>query len=342
MKISENVSLAQYSTMRLGGMARYLVEVASEDELLQALAFADENNLRIHVVGGGSNTVFSGYGFEGLIIVNRIMGIDQLELEDGLELEVGAGENWDDIVALTVEKGFFDIAALSLIPGTVGAAPVQNIGAYGQQVSDSIVSVRAYSLEKKEFITILRQNCNFGYRSSRFNQEDRDKFIITSIKLRLNRKNIQPPFYADVSKYFLEHQIDENNLTADQLRQAVSTVRVVKLPDPSQVANCGSFFKNPVVDKKTFKKLKQNYPELKAHQTDDGNLKLYGAQLIELAGLKDFHDDETGMATWKNQALVMVNENAKTAEDLIKFKQKIIKKVAEKFGITLVQEPELV
>lgn len=342
MQIQKNISLAAYSTMQLGGKATFLVEITSENELLEALAFAEKENLDIHVVGSGSNSIFSERGFNGLVIINKIAGISEAEAPDSLELTVGGGENWDTVVELSIERGFSDIAALSLIPGTVGAAPVQNIGAYGQQVSDSLILVKAYDTQTEAFVELTKENCGFSYRHSRFNTVDKGRFIITFVKLRLSRKTVTPLFYADVSRYFEEHGINENTVTPAQLREAVSTVRVIKLPDPKAVANCGSFFKNPVVDQAKFNALLSEFPELKSHQTDDGNLKLYGAQLIELCGLKDYHDPETGMATWKNQALVLVNESAKTTDDLLAFKAKIVKVVEEKFGITLEQEPELV
>lgn len=342
MDVKQNVSLADYSTMRLGGVARFLVTVRSEDELLQALAYGKEQGLRTHLLGGGSNTIFTNQGFDGLVIVNKIMGIAEEPTDDTLILSVGAGENWDTVVALSVKHGYSDIAALSLIPGTAGAAPVQNIGAYGQQISDSLVSLRAYDMQNDAFVELMHDECGFLYRQSRFNTTDKGRYIITVIKLQLSRKNISPPFYADVAAYFKQHGIDQNAVSAAQLREAVSTVRVVKLPDPSTVANSGSFFKNPVISQSKFERLQQRFPNLKAHQTDDGNLKLYGAQLIELAGMKDFHDPETGMATWKNQALVLVNESARSAEDLVLFKRKIIDAVQEMFSITLVQEPELI
>lgn len=342
MTIAENVSLADYSTMRLGGPARYLATVQSEDELTEALSFARQSNVKIHICGGGSNTIFSDSGFDGLVIVNRILGISENVDGDTLELHIGGGENWDDVVALSVERGYFDIAALSLIPGTAGAAPVQNIGAYGQQVSDGIVSVRAYDVKNGEFVEILKQDCNFSYRHSRFNTADKGRFIITNIKLQLHRKSIRPPFYADVESYFQQHGVDSASVSPQQLREAVSTVRVIKLPDPRTIANTGSFFKNPVVTPEGYENLIARFPNLKAHQTDDGNLKLYAGQLIELAGLKDYHHDETGMATWKNQALVLVNESAESTRDLLKFKELVVDTVQKIFEITLVQEPELV
>lgn len=342
MKIQQNIPLAGYSTMKLGGNATYLCEVTSEGELEEAVQYATENNLGIHVVGSGSNSVFSAKGFAGLVIVNKIMGIKVVEEDEQLRLEVGAGEDWDSIVELTVANGFADMAALSLIPGTTGAAPIQNIGAYGQQISDVIESVKAYDTLEHKYVVLTNNECGFSYRGSRFNNTDKNRYIITSVKTQLSRKNIRAPFYADVSRYFQEHSYDETTITPAQLREAVSAVRVIKLPDPSTIASCGSFFKNPTVDKQTFENLQKKFPELKAHKTDDGNLKLYGAQLIELCGLKDFHDEATGMATWKNQALVLVNESADSTDDLLAFKAKVVKAVQQKFGITLIQEPEFI
>lgn len=343
MQIQENVSLAQFSTMRLGGATRHFAEVTSEDELLEALDYANDNQLRVHLVGSGSNTIFQDEGFNGLVIRMKIIGINIEHINDGeIIITVGAGENWDDIVARSVEEGFCDIAALSLIPGTIGAAPVQNIGAYGQQISDVITSVHAYDTKEQQFVEILRKDCNFTYRHSRFNTVDKKRFIITSVKMQLRRKSVTPPFYADITAYFATHDIDEHAVTPAQLREAVSRVRVVKLPDPADIASCGSFFKNPVVSEAKFNTLLTDFPELKSHQTDDGNLKLYAGQLIELCGLKGYHDQETGMATWKNQALVLVNESAKSTNDLLKFKEMIVTSVQEKFDITLEQEPEMV
>ncbi len=328
--------------MRLGGKARYFAVVTNEDELTEALAFAAQHNLPFHVLGGGSNSIFQDEGFKGIVIAIKIRGVERIAKNDELHLTVGAGEIWDDIVRLTVDEGFTDIAALSLIPGTVGAAPIQNIGAYGQQVSDVITSVRAYDTHTEQFVEIVRSSCNFTYRHSRFNTTDKKRFIVTNITMRLCRKNVDPPFYADIEAYLAAHKIDEKQVTPAQLRTVVFTIRVIKLPDPTNIASCGSFFKNPVVSSEIFQKLAAEFPGLKSHQTDDGNLKLYGGQLIELCGLKDYHDPATGMATWKNQALVLVNESAKTTSDLLVFKEKITASVQNKFGITLEQEPELI
>lgn len=343
MKIEENVSLADYSTMRLGGKAKYLCHVKNEEDVEAAVRFASEKQISIHVVGGGSNSIFSDDGFNGLVVINEITGIElQNNNKDEVVMEIGAGEKWDDIVGKSVDLGFSDIASLSLIPGSAGAAPVQNIGAYGQQISDCLISLRAYDIEMKKWNNFLRLNCNFSYRTSRFNSEDKNRYIISSINLRLSRITEKSPFYFDIENYFKINGTNTNSVTPAELRQAVISIRQAKLPDPEVIANCGSFFKNPVITEVDFRSLSTHYPTLKVHETDDGMMKLYAGQLIELAGLKNYHDKKTGMATWKNQALVLINENAKTTADLIEFKKMIVSSVHAAFGITLEQEPELV
>jgi UDP-N-acetylmuramate dehydrogenase len=342
MQILENVGLSKYSTMRLGGNAKFLVEVSSESEAGEALAYALDKKLAVHIVGEGSNTVFGDKGFDGLIIVNKIKGVAENIDDKKLLLEVGAGENWDNIVELSVSRNYSDIAALSLIPGSTGAAPVQNIGAYGQQVSDSIKSIKTLEVKTGKLIEFAPEECEFAYRKSRFNQADKDNYLIISIVLQLSRNNVKPPFYADVEHYFATHNIAIDKVTPLQLREAVIAVRTKKLPDPAKVANCGSFFRNPVVTEDQFAKLVIAYPHLRAHKTDDGKLKLYAGQLIELGGLKGYHDKATGMATWPAQALVLVNENAMSTADLLAFKQKIVANVQAAFKITLEQEPEFI
>ena len=342
MVIKEDVPLSLHCTMRLGGNARYFCEVESEADIDEAAAFAKKNKLKIHVLGGGSNTIFTDDGFKGLIVANRIKKFVH-ETEKGMMTAVvGAGEEWDDVVKKVIKEGFGDISALSLIPGTVGGAPVQNIGAYGQQISDSIVSVRAYNIKKQKWENILRHSCNFSYRTSRFNQQDKGKFIIATIGMRFIRKKVSGPFYKDVQHYFDTHGISARQVSPADLRKAVISIRRLKLPDPAKVANTGSFFKNPKVSSETYHNLLKHYPDLKSHKTDDGNLKLYAGQLIELAGMKNYHDKKTGISTWKNQALVLVNEEAKTTADLLEFKNKVIMSVHAAFGITLQQEPELI
>ena len=341
MKPQENVSLSNYSTMRLGGTADYLVEVHSKTELTTAINWAQERGLPTLMIGGGSNIYWRDDGFRGLVMVNKIKGYtDQLQHDGSHLLTIGAGETWDDVVARSVEAGLTGIEALSLIPGTTGGTPIQNVGAYGQRISRPLVSVEAFDTQTNQFVTLANADCAFGYRESRFKTTDRGRFFITSITLRLEEGNPNPPYYLAVEDYLTKHPI-EGPMTPGKLRAIVIAIRASKLPDPSKVDNNGSFFANPIVDAKTAEKLQTTFPDIPCWPGDDNTYKIPAAWLIENVGLKGFHDPETGMATWGNHALVLVNEHAKTTDDLLRFKQHIVNAVQQKFGITLLQEPEM-
>ncbi|HEU4914380.1 MAG TPA: UDP-N-acetylmuramate dehydrogenase [Candidatus Saccharimonadales bacterium] len=340
MNILQNAPLKLHSTMRLGGNAAYMADVADRHELTDALAWADQTHVPVIMIGGGSNIVWKDEGFNGLVIVNKILRFEeQNEDEENYYLTVGAGENWDSVVARTVERGVTGIEALSLIPGTAGATPVQNVGAYGQEIANVLVSVEAYDNQAKQFITIPAMDCGFGYRTSRFKTSDRGRFFITAITMHLLHGNPQPPYYRAVESYFEERGI--TSPTPRVLRDAVIAIRQSKLPDPAKIANNGSFFANPIVDEGTFAQLQADHPGIPGWPTEDGNVKIPAAWLLEQAGFKDFHDAETGMATWPAQPLVLVNEHAQSTAQLLQFRQKIVTTVGQRFGVTLEQEPEL-
>lgn len=340
IEVTEHVSLAHYSTMRLGGEAAYLVEIHSRDDLKEAYAWAKERDLPILMIGGGSNIVWRDEGFAGLIMVNRILGYEDYVSLDSHFVTVGAGEIWDTVVGRTVAAGLTGIEALSLIPGSAGATPVQNVGAYGQEISDVLTSVEVFDRTTGQLTTVPPEACGFGYRSSKFQTEYRDRFFITSITLHLTASNPFPPFYSAVEKYLAEHPV-QGEVTPRIIRDAVIAIRSSKLPDPAVVANNGSFFANPVVESAKFFELVEEYPTVPNWSTEDGRVKVPAAWLIEQVGYKDAHDTETGMATWAKQPLVLVNEHAQSTADLLKFRDKIIAAVEAKFGITLKQEPEL-
>jgi UDP-N-acetylmuramate dehydrogenase len=340
MDIQKNVSLQDYSTMRLGGVAAYFVTIHNKTDLTEALEWATKENLPVIIVGGGSNIVWRDEGFQGLLIANEIMGIEERAGDThDCYLTIGAGENWDAIVANTVEKDLSGIEALSLIPGTVGATPIQNVGAYGQEIASTLVSVEAYDSQTKQYVTLMNHQLGFGYRTSIFKTSARGRYFISSITLHLTKDMPRPPFYRAVQEYFDEHEIHEFPPSA--IRSAVLAIRQSKLPDPSVVANNGSFFANPIVDTEQFNEIVSNYPAIPHWPMDDGCIKLPAAWLVEQAGFKGIHDAETGMATWPQQALVLVNEHATSTSQLLAFKQKIVNKVQELFKITLKQEPEL-
>jgi UDP-N-acetylmuramate dehydrogenase len=341
MDYLQNVSLREYSTMRLGGNASYVCDIHDRLELKDALAWAHERNLPVMMIGGGSNIIWRDTGFPGLIMVNKILRFEVFA-EDELNhyFTIGAGENWDSVVERTVQAGMTGIEALSLIPGTAGATPVQNVGAYGQEIADTLVTVEAYDTQIGDFINIPAMDCGFGYRTSRFKTNDHGRFYITGINLHLLKQNPEPPFYGSVQQYFNEHDITE--VTPQALRDAVIDIRSHKLPDPAVVANNGSFFANPVITEGTLSQLLADYGDVPHWPTKDGSgIKIPAAWLIEQAGFKDYHDEVTGMATWPTQPLVLVNEHASSTADLETFKQHILDTVKAKFDIPLAQEPEL-
>ncbi len=339
MDIAHNVSLADYSTMGLGGPALHLVEVTDRNQVEQALTWAYEQQMPVVMIGGGSNIIWDDKGFPGLVIVNKILRYEAYEEDDtNTYLTLGAGEPWDDVVERSVAAGLTGIEALSLIPGTTGGTPVQNVGAYGQEISQTLTTVEAYDTQTKAFVTIPGSECGFGYRTSRFKTTDKRRFFITGMSLHLLKGNPEPPYYASVQTY-----LDANNITTCTpaiLREAVISIRTSKLPDPAVVHNCGSFFANPVISDEEFAQIATSYEMIPHWETDDHMIKLSAAWLIETAGFKDTHDPDSGMATWRNQSLVLVNEHAKHTADLLAFKQKIVAAVQEKFNITLDQEPE--
>ncbi len=341
MLIREQVSLADYSTMRLGGKAAYLTDATKPDDIVAAVDWAEKRRLSVIAIGIGSNIVWRDDGFDGLVIVNKIRGFERHNDEDDhLVVTVGAGEDWDSVVKRTVDMGFSGIEQLSLIPGTAGATPVQNVGAYGREIADVLISLEAYDVSQHKFVTLSPEDCAFAYRTSRFKTTDRGRFIITSITFGLTRTDPGPPFYPALQSYFTEHGI--TRVTPQTLRDAVIAVRTSKLPDPAKVANNGSFFGNPIIDKAQFDKLIKQFPKLTYWPLPNDRYKLAAGWLVEQCGLRGYHDPETGMATWDKQALVLVNESARSTRDLLKFKQKIVKAVEDKFGVTLDQEPELI
>lgn len=340
MQIQTNVSLKDYSTMRLGGIARHLAHVATEAEMTEAIAWADEKNMNVVMIGGGSNIFWNDDGYDGLVLVNELKGYEE-EWQDDTHVHVtaGAGEIWDDIVGRTAAKGFTGIENLSLIPGTVGATPVQNVGAYGQDISDTLVHVRAYERRTKQMITITKESCKLSYRTSRFKTVDHGRFFITSVTFHLQKANPQPPFYPSLQQYLDDHTV--THYTPQSLRDAVIAVRSARLPDPKKVANNGSFFANPIITQAKLNDLQATHTNIMHWPVGEGRYKIPAAWLVQEAGFKGVHDAETGMATWPNQALVLVNEHAKTTADLIAFRQKILDAVLQKFGIALEQEPQM-
>ncbi len=340
MFVLDNVPLQAYSTMKLGGVAAHMVEISNRFEAQRAVQWAQSKNLPFIVVGKGSNIIWKDEGYPGLVIVNNIKNFETYEEDsENVYVSIGAGEIWDDVVERTVNAGLSGIEALSLIPGTAGATPVQNVGAYGTEISDVLTTLEVFDIEQGGLTTLRGSDCDFGYRTSRFKTTDKDRFIITGITLHLTKTNMQPPFYASLDNYLKTHNITD--YSPKNIRDAVIAIRTSKLPDPSEHPNNGSFFQNPIVPISKLQDILDIDPKIAYWEVDEKTVKLSAASLLESAGFKDFHDDQTGMSTWIGQPLVLVNEHAHSTQDLIDFKSKIVNAIKERFNVELVQEPEL-
>lgn len=326
--------------MRLGGPAKYLMDITSALQVEPAIKWAEENNLKVIMIGVGSNIVWADQGFDGLVLVNKIMGFELQDQEYESFVNIGAGENWDSCVERIVKAGLSGVENLSLIPGTAGATPVQNVGAYGKEIADTLVCVQAYDKQEKKMVVLPKTECDFSYRKSRFNGKDRGRFFITSITLALSKNPPMPPFYGALQAYLAEHKI--TTYTPQVIRKAVIDIRNSKLPDPAKVANCGSFFANPIIDDYLLDELIEKYPGIPHWSMGDNTSKVSAAWMLEQLGLRGYHEPNTGMAIWDKHSLVFVNEKAPDTASLIAFRDAIIKKAEEKFGITLKQEPELI
>lgn len=338
--MQENVSLADYCTMKLGGNARYLCKVANKEELAEAVQWGSQQGLRILMLGGGSNVVFGEAEFDGQVIIDEIKGFKTVaEDDESATIKIGAGENWDLAVKRTVDMGLSGIEALSLIPGSTGGTPVQNVGAYGQEVGQTLVSVDMYDSLEQSFTTLGKDDLDLGYRESNLKVPiPQRRYFIHAVTFKLSKiMTLTRPLYDALETYFAQHNIQE--LSPQSVRDAVIAVRSSKLPDPAKIPNSGSFFANPIVDADVYETIKATYPEVKAYPFQ-GRYKLAAGWLIEAAGLKDYAAH--GLKTYDKQALVIINESAHDAGDLIEFRDEIIAKVHEKFGVTLVQEPELI
>lgn len=339
MQVQQDVSLRRYCTIRLGGSAKYFVEIKNKDELVDALEFANKNRLRHLVIGDGANIVFMDDGFDGIVIKNSILGFDVIEENDiSKTIKVGAGENWDNVVKKTCDMSLSGIEALSAIPGTAGAAPVQNIGAYGQELADTFIDLEAYDTKTKEFVTLEKVDCDFGYRTSIFKASEIGRYIIISITIRLTTKTMKPPFYNSLQKYLDENSI--NDFRPSNIRTAVTEIRKSKLPDPKLIANSGSFFQNPIVDKTQAAELLAKFSEIPQYPTKDGKVKIPAGWLIENAGLKGMHSKH--FATYNLHALVITHDGHGNSKELEEFIAQIRDKVKSKFDINLSPEPQLI
>jgi UDP-N-acetylmuramate dehydrogenase len=336
MDIHTNIPLKNYTTMKLGGPARFMAEVHTADEVAQLYRNAAAKSLPVFILGGGSNVVAHDEGFNGLVMRIRIPGFEILNDDINTTLiKIGAGESWDEVVKRTVDLRLSGIETLSAIPGTAGATPVQNVGAYGQEIAETLQSLEAYDSQTGTFVTLTNEQCGFSYRSSIFRGDQKGRYIITSITLLLSKNLPQPPFYDALQAYFDSHNIAI--FTQQTVRDAVIAIRAEKLPDPTVRPNTGSFFKNTMVETWQLNDLKAKFPDIRSFDMGDGHFKIPTGWLIEQTGLKGqvLH----GIRVHDKNALVLINESAASYSDLAAARDQIIGAVRDKFNLQIEQEP---
>jgi len=335
MEIHTNIPLKNFTTMKLGGNARFMVEVRTPDEVAAAYRNAKSQSLPVFILGGGSNVIAKDEGFNGIVVRMRIPGFEVIADDiNNITIRIGAGENWDSVVKRTVDMHLSGIETMSGIPGTAGAGSVQNMGAYGQEISDCLQSVEAYDSQNDSFVTLTNAECNFSYRNSIF-KSNITRYFITAITLKLSKNQPQPPFYDSLQKYFDEHNI--KIFTQEIVRNAVLEIRKNKLPDPTILPNSGSFFKNSIVEEWQLSDLRKIDPNIPLYDMGNGKYKVPSGWLIENTGFKGklIH----GMRVYDKNALVLVNESATSYNDLAIARDEIVGKVRDKFRIQIEQEP---
>ncbi len=336
MIFEEYIPLAPFTTFKIGGKARYFCRVKSAAELAEALQYAKENRLPFFVLGGGSNLLIDDAGFPGLVIKVEIHGIEFRKNADGtMNADAGAGEDWDEFVAETVRRGLSGVENLSLIPGTVGAAPVQNIGAYGVEAKDTVHSVEVLNTETGKVDVIPAAQCYFAYRDSIFKHAEGKKYIITRVRFTLREGAPLQINYRDVTEFFQKKGVAAPTL--QQVRDAIVAIRTAKLPDLSRFGTAGSFFKNPIISRADYEKLLARYPGLPSFPAEPLTVKVPAAWILDnICGWKGHTEGTVGV--YQNQALVLVNTGGGTSAEIDALAKKMQDSVLEKTGIVLERE----
>ena len=316
MDVMTNISLKQYTTMKLGGEARYMATADSASDVVSLYRNARKENLPIFVLGGGSNVITHDEVFEGIVLLNKIKGFEVIsETDETTDVKIGAGEVWDEVVEKAIELGLQGIEAMSGIPGTAGAAPVQNVGAYGQEIADTLISLEAYDSKTDTIVTISADECDFSYRNSIFRDKEKGRYCILNITLRLNKAEPKPPYYASLQKYIDDNDIREVNLSV--IRVAVLNIRSEKLPDPAELPSAGSFFKNALVEKWKLEELQKEYSDIPNYAMSNGRYKIPTGWLID--NLHNFLTNRRQVIIsrcriiHKHQRVLFINPHAVTA-----------------------------
>jgi UDP-N-acetylmuramate dehydrogenase len=338
--MKNNINLKEYNTF---GIEVFAKEFYSINSTLDAKTFFLEENFNdreLLIIGGGSNLLFTE-DFDGAVVHNEIKGTS-IESEDENEvlLKVGAGENWHEFVLHCINKGYAGLENLSLIPGNVGASPMQNIGAYGVEVKDLITEVEAIRIKDAEIVTFSNPECEFDYRSSIFKTTCKNEYFITSVTFKLTKNPAFNISYGAIKSQLDHNNIDIESVSIKDISDAVIAIRQSKLPDPKEIGNSGSFFKNPIINDNTFEKLKKIHKDMPAYKLPKGGYKLAAGWLIEKTGWKGYTEGNYGVH--KKQALVLVNYGGATGLEIYDLSERVLLSVENKFGITLEREVNII
>jgi UDP-N-acetylmuramate dehydrogenase len=334
LQIKEKVSLKPYNTFGIDVYGNFFVEIRSVEDFRELTGSEVYRNHKKLILGGGSNVLFTR-DFDGLVIKNNLRGIELVsENDEEVIIKASAGETWHDFVMYCIERGYAGLENLSLIPGSVGASPMQNIGAYGVEIRDYFHELEAYSMDTAERRVFNRQECEFGDRESVFKHRYKDQFLIATVSFRLNKKPVINTTYGAINAELRVMGVSSPGIK--EVSDAVIRIRQSKLPDPRVTGNAGSFFKNPEVSAAVYETLKQRFENLVAYPLENGRYKLAAGWLIEQTGLKGF--ERQGAAVHDRQALVLVNKNQARGSDVLELSAYVIGQVSEKFGVTLERE----
>ena len=336
LDIQENVSLQEFNTLALKVFARYFFEANNSEQIPALFDFADRHQLPVLLLGDGSNVVIAK-DFPGLVVKISLYGISTEEHGDAVLVTAAAGENWHQLVTTCLHNGYYGIENLALIPGTVGAAPIQNIGAYGVELSDVLESVSGWDRQHKNWCHLEKDQCGLAYRDSIFKRQKKDDFVITAVTLRLSKQAAIKNSYQALQKSLEQQSITQP--TPQQIADTVAAVRKSKLPDPSDLANVGSFFKNPMVSCEQARQLLEEFPGMVQYSQSTG-VKLAAGWLLEQAGWKGKRIGNVGMHG--QQSLVLINYGKASGSDVLELAEAIKSDILATFGVHLTIEPMVI
>jgi UDP-N-acetylmuramate dehydrogenase len=333
MNIKENISLQPYNTFGIDATAKYFAAFRSVDELD---TFIDFNKNRF-ILGGGSNILLTK-NVDGIVLKNEIKGIELIKEDvDHFYINAGAGENWHQFVLYCIGQNYAGVENLSLIPGSIGASPMQNIGAYGIEIKDVFHSLEAYHIHDKKIISFNNSDCEFGYRESIFKNKLKGEFVILNVTYRLNKIPVYNTSYGAIEQELSNMQAEKS---IQNISQAVINIRTSKLPDPKEIGNAGSFFKNPTVSTAKYEELKNAYPNIPGYPQSNGDMKLAAGWLIEQCGWKGYRKGDAGCHA--RQALVLVNYGNAGGNEMYALSEEILQSVQNKFGVRLEREVNII